>query len=249
MKIPEKISSHLTRSVRRFQKVLASAKDRDVNESDTVVIITDALSDLFGYDKYSEITTETEVRGTFCDLAIVIDGAFRLLIEVKAIGFDLKEHHIKQAIDYAANKGLDWVVLTNGNVWRLYRVHFTKPINHELVTEITLLTLNPRSITDIERLYLFSRHGLMKSAPQEYFLRRQTTNRYLLAQMLLGDQTVNTLRRDLRKMFPGIKVDIEEIRDALSHTVFKRELIEGDNAEDARRKVQRYLKKNSKTER
>ena len=54
------------------------------------------------------------IRGTFCDLAVKLDGSLSFLVAVKAIGLELKDHHIKQAVDYAANQGCDWVMLTNG---------------------------------------------------------------------------------------------------------------------------------------
>jgi hypothetical protein len=41
------------------------------------------------------------------DLAVKIDDEIRFIIEVKAIGIDLKDAHVKQAIDYAANEGLN----------------------------------------------------------------------------------------------------------------------------------------------
>jgi hypothetical protein len=70
--------------------------------------IGDMLADVFGYDKYFEVTSEYAIRGTYCDLAIKLDGKLTTLIEVKAVGIDLKEQHIKQAVDYAANQGVDW---------------------------------------------------------------------------------------------------------------------------------------------
>jgi len=101
-----------------------AAKDRDINESDTVVIITDMLSNVFGFDKYAEITSELAIRGTFCDLAIKVDGNVKYLIEVKANGLDLKESHLRQAVGYGAQHGIQWVVLTNGIVWELYKFAF-----------------------------------------------------------------------------------------------------------------------------
>jgi hypothetical protein len=56
---------------------------------------------------YAEITSEHMIRSTFRNLAIQVDGKLSLLIEVKAVGLDLKHNHIKQAIDYAANQGCD----------------------------------------------------------------------------------------------------------------------------------------------
>lgn len=85
--IPKKVSERLSRGIKKFQPVLSAALSRDVNEDDTVTIVTDILSDLFGYDKYSEITSEYAIHGTYCDLAIKIDGEVRLLVEVKAIAW------------------------------------------------------------------------------------------------------------------------------------------------------------------
>ena len=106
---------------------------RDVGESDTVTIVTDMLAEIFGYDKYSEITSEHAIKGTYCDLAIKLEGGNQSIIEVKAVGLGLKDQHVKQAVDYAANQGVEWVVLTNGVTWRVYKVFFVRPIDHELV--------------------------------------------------------------------------------------------------------------------
>ncbi len=72
--VPKKVEERLMAGIKRFQPIIASAKARDLNESDTVFIVTDMLSEVFGYDKYSEITSETAIRGTWCDLAIKLDG-------------------------------------------------------------------------------------------------------------------------------------------------------------------------------
>jgi len=76
--IPAKVAARLGAGLKRFQGILTTAKSRDVNESDTVIIIMDMLSEIFGYDKYSEVTSEHAIRGTFCDLAIKIDGALTM---------------------------------------------------------------------------------------------------------------------------------------------------------------------------
>jgi predicted type IV restriction endonuclease len=122
MGIPARIADRLAAGLRRFQPIVASAKSRDVNESDTSMIITDILAELFGYDKYAEVTRELTIRGTHCDLATRIDGKFQMLIEVKAVGMELRDGHARQAVDYAANQGVEWVALTNSVVWKIFRV-------------------------------------------------------------------------------------------------------------------------------
>lgn len=103
--LPKRVADRLAAGVKKFQPVLALAKSKDVNESDTVVLLYDLLGDVFGYEKYFEITSEFAIRGTYCDLAIKLDGKIVVLLEAKAIGSELKDAHVKQAIDYAANQG------------------------------------------------------------------------------------------------------------------------------------------------
>lgn len=59
------------------------------------MIVSDMLAEVFGFDKYSEVTRELCIRGTYCDLAVRIDQKLRFLIEVKAIGTELKDQHVK----------------------------------------------------------------------------------------------------------------------------------------------------------
>src|SRR3546814_19780404 len=120
--VPKRVAERLVAGIKRYQPILASAKSRDIGEADTVTIVKDLLADVFGYDKYAELTSEYAIRGTYCDLATKIDGTLQTLIEVKAIGLDLKNHHVKQSIDYDANQGVDWVLLTNATHWLLYHV-------------------------------------------------------------------------------------------------------------------------------
>ena len=61
MALPAKVADRLASGLKRFQPILTAAKSRDVNESDTSMIVTDMLADLFGYDKYSEVTRELSV--------------------------------------------------------------------------------------------------------------------------------------------------------------------------------------------
>ncbi len=246
-KVPSKIADRIAAGVKRFQPILSTAKSRDVGESDTVTIVVDMLADIFGYDKYSEITSEHAIRGTFCDLATKIDGALQMLIEVKAIGLDLKESHVKQAIDYAANQGVDWVVLTNAISWRVYKVTFAKPINQELVIDIDFCNLNPKSPKDIELLHLFCKEGWIKSVLGEYHTQKQALSRFFITAMILSDPVLQVLRRELRRMSPDVRVEIEEIKAVLVAEVLKRDVAEGDEADWARKKIARVAGKALRT--
>ena len=246
-KVPTKVSERIIGGIKRYQPILASAKSRDVGESDTVTIIVDMLADIFGYDKFLEITSEHSIRGTFCDLATKIDGVLQLLIEVKAIGLDLKEAHVKQAIDYAANQGVEWVVLTNGVTWRVYRVTFAKPIGQELVIDIDFCSLNSRNAKDVESIFLLCKEGWIKSVLGEFHTQKQALSRFFLGALLMSDPVLQLLRRELRRLSPDVRVETDEILSVLTAEVIKRDVTEGDQAKDAAKKIAKVAAKTLKT--
>ncbi|WP_061232546.1 type I restriction enzyme HsdR N-terminal domain-containing protein [Leptospira noguchii] len=249
MAIPTKTFERVTSGLKKFQPILNSARARDVNESDTVVIITDMLSEVFGYDKYSEITTEHVIKKTFCDLAIKIDGKVKLLIEIKAIGLELKDDHIKQAVDYGANAGIEWVILTNGMIWQIYRITFSKPIDKELVYEINFSNINPKNENHVEPVYYLCKEALGKSLLDEYHSQKQALSKYYIGQMILTETILDVIKRELKRLTPGVKIENEEIEEVLKSDIIKRDVLEGDKALDAKKKIQKaantYLRNSS----
>jgi hypothetical protein len=241
--IPRKVEERIKDVLKRFIPVLVSQRDRDVSEADTVTVVKDLLSDLFGFDKYAEVTSEHAIRGTYCDLAIKLDGKLRLLLEVKAIGLQLNEKHIKQAVDYAANQGLDWVVLTNGIRWMLFKISFKKPIEAKIVAEFDLLAVDLKSDADLEKIYLITKEGVLKGAVVEFSEKQSATSKYLIAAVLLNDQDVlNAIRRELRKI-TDILVEPSVIAEVLRTAVIKREVLEGDEAAQFERRVTKENRK------
>ncbi len=241
--IPKKVTERLVSGIKKYQPILAAAKARDVGEADTVTIIKDILTDVFGYDKYTELTSEVAIRGTYCDLAIKIDGAIRMLIEIKAIGIELKDQHVKQAIDYASNQGIDWVILTNGISWRVYHLIFSKPIDQDLIVNIDFLNLNARNESDLDLLYLWCKEGWQRSVLDEYKTQKQALSRFFIGAMLQTTPVLEIIRRELRRISPDVRIDLDQLKDVLLNEVIKREVIEGEKADEAKKKITRAATK------
>jgi len=241
-KIPKRVAERFRRELPRFQRVLQNAKDRDVNEADTVMIVGDVLAGIFGFDKYEEITAEYAIRGVYCDLAVTIDGKVCYLIEVKAVGLALKENHLRQAVNYGAAQGIPWVVLTNGLQWEIHRIRFEQPVDVELVCAFDLLELNGRREADQAQLYLLCKEGLAKAAIEEYHEHLQTVNRFVLGAVLQSDPMIDVFRRELRRITPGLKVTKDEIAALLEDTL-KRDVLEGEPAKRARALVAKAAKR------
>ena len=117
-KLPKKFTDRVAARLKGYQNIVVSHRTRDVSEADTVTVVKDVLADVFGYDKYAELTSEQQIRGSFCDLAVQIEGKIRFLIEVKSAGSTLSEAHLRHALNYGAHQGIEWIILTNAVEWR-----------------------------------------------------------------------------------------------------------------------------------
>ena len=246
VRIPKKVSDRITREINKFQKVLKTAKDRDVNESDTVTIITDMLAAVFGFDKYTDLTSEQAIRGTYCDLAIKLDGKIKFLIEVKAIGLTLKENHMRQAINYGVTHGTQWVILTNGICWEIYKIKFEKPVAHELVCSFNFTELNSRKQDDQSKIFLLCKEGIVKEAIEVFHNHVQSVNRFMVGAIILSDTIVSAIRRELRKVAPGVKALDDEVVSILNSEVLKRDIVQGESADEASKRIKRALKKQTR---
>lgn len=234
--IPKKTEDRIKAGTKAYAKIIESAKARDVNESDTVTIVVDMLSAICGYDKYTEITSEYMIRGTYCDLAIKTDDKPIFLIEVKAINIQLKEAHLRQAIGYAASEGIEWVLLTNGDHWQAHRVIFGKPIKTEVAFDFSFSdTTKPHLLTDF--FFLISKEGVSKSAIATFHEECQLTSKHMVAAAIMTAPVVAAIRRQLIGIGKGVKITEEQILSSLQNLVLKRDVLEGEEAVKAKRRM------------
>ena len=57
MALPVKVRERMVAGLKRLVPIIHQQKARDVSEPDTVTLVKDLLSDVFGYDKYAEVTS------------------------------------------------------------------------------------------------------------------------------------------------------------------------------------------------
>lgn len=243
LKIPKKVLDRFAADLKKFQTVANSHKTKDVSEADTVTLVKDILASIFGFDKYDELTSEQQIRGTFCDLAVKIDGNIKYLIEVKAAAITLNNAHMQQALNYAANHGIEWVVLTNALDWKLYRIKFAQPIDFEEVSAFNLTNLNIKSEDDLNKMFLLCREGISNDAMGLYHQHTQLVNKFMIAQITISEPVISVVRRELKKLFPELKVELEQITDILVNDVLKREVIEGEKVKETQLKIKKTTSK------
>lgn len=239
IKLPKKFHERLSSNLKRYQRVAALQQKADVAEADTVTLVKDILADLFGYDKYEELTSEHQIKATYCDLAIKIGGKLRLLLEVKSAGSSLADNHLRQVIDYGAHQGIHWVILTNSVEWRLVRIYVANQISHEEVCRFNLTEISTKNDEHLQRLFLFAKEGLTIDAMDAFHQQAQLFNKFTVAAILRSEPVVTVARRELRRLFPDVRVGNDDLLTLIENEVLKREAIDGDKAKEAATRIKR----------
>ncbi|MEQ1726528.1 MAG: type I restriction enzyme HsdR N-terminal domain-containing protein [Sphingopyxis sp.] len=241
IKIPKKVNDRLVAGLKRYQPIVGKLRERDISEADTVTVIKDMLTDIFGYDKYTELTSEQQIRGTFCDLAIKVEGKIYYLAEIKSAGTNLNDNHLKQAINYGAHQGIEWVILSNAIEWKIFRIKFSQPIDYEEVFNFDVTKLSARSGDDLSKLFMLCRESISTDSLAEYHRQAQILNRYVVSEILQSDAIIYALRREIRRLFDGVRVTEDDLRIILTNGVLKRDTIDGEPPKAAKAIVKKAV--------
>lgn len=212
----ERIRSH----VRRFSKPLADLVERDANEGDTRLLVTDMLCEAFGFDKYADLTTEYRVRNDYADYGLRIDQQLVAFIEVKRCTTKLSTKHLRQVEMYAVNEGVEWVILTNGVVWQAYHLTGGLPIAIELVLEVDLLDEQTGPTHKANQLFYLSRESLKRHQIEDLWKARAATSPKSLVRVLLSDPVMDAARRQLKRQ-SGHSIDSAELARLVRDTVVR----------------------------
>jgi hypothetical protein len=84
---------------------------------------------------------------------------------------------------------------------------------------------------------------MVKSVLGDYQLQRQALSRFFLGALVLSEPVLEVIRRELRRVSPDVKIEIGQIQGVLSAEVLKREVIDGEKAAEARKKIARAANK------
>lgn len=207
--------------LRRFQRPLTDLVARDANEGDTRLLVTDFLCDALGYDKYDDLTTEFAVRGEFADYGVRIDKQLVAFIEVKRAAQKLNARHLRQVETYAVKEGLEWVILTNGQVWQAY--HISSGAGQQVVTtlalEVDLLGDTPtaRKVADLFHLH---RSALKRATIDDLWKKRAATSPGALAEVLTSASVLDAIRKEIRRS-SGFNPEIADLRATIADDVIR----------------------------
>lgn len=209
----------LINSLKKFQNMYYTKKINELDESGTRLMINSLLTDVLGYASIEEIKTEYMIKGTYADYVIQIKGIRHFLIEVKGLSLELSEKHLRQAINYGANEGIDWAVLTNGRKFELYRIIFGKPIESQKVFSVDLSDKSQIKNT-AQYLQYLHRDAVKKKELVNFWNRCQALDPKTIAGLLFDKKIINFIKRALKVKFKNSFSD-EEVINAIKRVTIE----------------------------
>ncbi len=210
-------------AVKKFSKPLADLVSRDANEGDTRLLVTDLLCEGFGFDKYSDLTTEYRVKGEFADYGIRLDKDLIAFLEVKRVNTRLAAKHLRQVEMYAVNEGVEWVILTSGVVWQVYHITGGLPIVVDLALAVDLLG-EETAQQKANKLFYLTKESLKRNQMDDLWKAKKATSPKSLASVLCSQPVASVIRKELRRL-TGQQVSTDEVIKLLQDTVLKPECL------------------------
>jgi hypothetical protein len=206
-------------AVRRFNKPLADLVARDANEGDTRLLVTDFLCEGLGYDKYEDLTTEYQVKGEFADYGVRIDKQLLAFIEVKRCTQKLGVKHLRQVQMYAVNEGVEWMILTNGQVWQIWHMTGGLPVVIDLAMEVDLLGVGG-PVAKGDAMFYLSKEAFKRRLVDELWKARAATSPKSLAGVICSDAVIDAVRKELRRQ-TGHSAESKELKRIVRDEVIR----------------------------
>lgn len=210
----------LEKSLREYRKKYLTRKQNlELDESATRLMVNYFLTDVLDYVELDDIKTEYNIRGEYADYVIQLARKKHIVIEVKSIQLDLNDRHLRQSLSYAANEGIEWILLFNGRQIKLYRVLFGKPISHHEVFDYDLADLSQLKRA-AENIVFLRKKSLEKGELNTYWKRFDALTPASLVKTVFTEDVIKSIRLKLKKN-SGITFNQEDVTSAVYELICK----------------------------
>jgi len=190
----------LLNALKGYRKDFLDGNLKELDESGTRLMINRFLSDALGYKQLEEIKTEYMIKGTYADYVIQVNKTRHFLVEVKALSFQLSEKHLRQTVNYGANEGIEYALLTNGRNFEFYKIIFEQPISSRLIFAVDLsdATGLKNAANHLQHLH---KDSVVKNLFKPLWNNCEATDPYNIAGILCSDAVVNCIKKMIKSRY------------------------------------------------
>lgn len=204
----------LLNALKSYRKNYLHGKLTELDESGTRLMVNTFLTDVLGFTPIEEIKTEYMIRGTYADYVIQTKETRHFLVEVKALSFALSEKHLRQAINYGANEGIEWALLTNGRQFDFHKIIFNKPIESRLIFSLDFSDISTLK-ENLEVIQYLHKDSITNKGLNSLWSKNCALDPVNIAGMLYAKPVVNFIRRTLKQKYKS-KFSEDEIISSLN---------------------------------
>ena len=175
------------------------------------------LTEVLGYKELEEIKTEFRIRGEYADYVVQVGRKKHFVVEVKSIQIDLDKKHLRQSLNYAANEGIDWILLLNGRQVEVFKVNFGKPIASKLVFRLDLLDKDDFKSASELIVYL-TRKCVLKNELGDFWKRVSALSPLTIAKLMYSEGIARSIRNTIKRD-TGIYFQVEDVAEAMHKVI------------------------------
>src|ERR1022692_3793808 len=153
------------------------------------------------------------------DYGVRIAKQLVAFIEAKRCTTKLGAKHLRQVEMYAVNEGVEWMILTNGQVWQLWHLALGRPVVLDLALEVDLLGEGGPA-QKAETLFYLSKEAFKHHAIDELWKVKAATSAKSLAAVITSDTVLDQIRKELRRQTHH-NIEVKELRDLVLTSVIR----------------------------
>ena len=213
-----------------IRQQIARYESEGINEQNTRAVLIEPLLSALGWNLLDLHEVHREYRhqpsDNPVDYALLDQGKPILFFEAKSLGRKLDERKWNaQVIGYASVAGVQWVVLTDGNEYRIFNAHASVPVEDKL---LCTFRLSDEDAKTHHFLNFISRHGMQENLLEEQWKNELESRRLkavnqqvhsALDSLLNSDQPdaslVRLVARRVRELTPA------DVRESLRKIQFR----------------------------
>lgn len=200
----------LLNALKEYHRRYLKKEITDLDESGTRLMINSFLTEVLGFAPIEEVKTEYMIRGTYADYVVQLKGVRHFLVEVKALTLELSDKHLRQAVNYGANEGIEWALLTNGKTFELYKILFNKPIEAKKVFSVDLSD-SSKLKDSVEVIQYLTKISVTDKGLNILLNKCEALDPITVAGLLHNKPVVNFVKRALKKKYKLKFTDAEVI--------------------------------------
>jgi hypothetical protein len=224
----------LLTSLKKYHRQYLNKLNSELDESATRLMINSFLTEVLGYTPIEDVKTEYMIRGTYADYVVKIKDVQHFLVEVKALGIELSEKHLRQAIHYGADEGIDWALLTNGKQFDFYKILYGKPINERKVFSIDLSDYSKLKM-NMETIQYLHKRSVTAKGLNHLWNKCIALDPTTIAGLLHNKPILNFIKRALKKRYKH-NFTFEEVGSSIDKIIYEQIQLEDIKQRTIRRK-------------